>query len=235
MNLRDKPELREHLASQYVLGTLKGGARRRFEDWLRDDAALRATVDAWRDRVAPMAEFAPPRRPRDRVWTGIERQLRLRRPAPAWQWWRSESLAFWRWLGAVSTAAALALGVAFAVRLHEAPRIDYVAALSDDRAQPTVLLTGDARRGVLVVRVVGDVALPADRVLQLWAVPAAGHPRSLGLLGAGASTLALTADALGGDVAMLAVSREPKGGSPDPNGPTGPVLYKGNWMRLQGG
>jgi anti-sigma-K factor RskA len=31
---------------------------------------------------------------------------------------------------------------------------------------------------------------------------------------------------------MLAVSLEPKGGSPDPNGPTGPILYKGNWVRM---
>jgi anti-sigma-K factor RskA len=33
-------------------------------------------------------------------------------------------------------------------------------------------------------------------------------------------------------VALLAISLEPKGGSPDPNGPTGPVLYKGGWARL---
>ena len=33
-------------------------------------------------------------------------------------------------------------------------------------------------------------------------------------------------------VAVLAVSLEPKGGSPNPNAPTGPVLYKGAWVRV---
>jgi anti-sigma-K factor RskA len=36
---------------------------------------------------------------------------------------------------------------------------------------------------------------------------------------------------VGDDVVVLAISLEPRGGSPDPNGPTGPVLYKGPWVR----
>jgi anti-sigma-K factor RskA len=28
------------------------------------------------------------------------------------------------------------------------------------------------------------------------------------------------------------VSIEPRGGSPDPNGPTGPIVYTGNWVQL---
>jgi anti-sigma-K factor RskA len=42
----------------------------------------------------------------------------------------------------------------------------------------------------------------------------------------------MTAAATGPDVALLAVTLEPKGGSPDPNGPSGPVLYKGAWIGL---
>jgi len=44
--------------------------------------------------------------------------------------------------------------------------------------------------------------------------------------------LALSQRAIGNDVALLAVTLEPKGGSPNPNGPTGPVLYKGNWVKI---
>jgi anti-sigma-K factor RskA len=31
---------------------------------------------------------------------------------------------------------------------------------------------------------------------------------------------------------VLAVSLEPKGGSPNPRAPSGPILYKGGWVRI---
>ena len=60
-------------------------------------------------------------------------------------------------------------------------------------------------------------------------VPKSGHPRSLGVLPDNShGRFALTEQATGKDVMVLAVTLEPKGGSPDPNGPTGPILWKGN-------
>jgi len=40
LNCRGKPELRERLAAEYALGTLRGRARERLRRWLRDDAEL---------------------------------------------------------------------------------------------------------------------------------------------------------------------------------------------------
>ena len=48
----------------------------------------------------------------------------------------------------------------------------------------------------------------------------------------GAIELPLTGSAIGDDIATLAVSLEPRGGSPGAGGPTGPILYKGNWVRM---
>ena len=233
MNIRDNAPLREKLAAEYVLGTLKGGARRRFEGYLHNDAALRRTTQEWQDRLAPLAQFATAQTPPRRVWTQIERRLNLPRAHAAWQFWRNESVNFWRSLGVVSSAMAALLVVVIATRTLDAPRLDYVATLSDDKAQTALVLTGDSARQTMTVRAVGAAAVAADKSLELWAVPKQGNPRSLGLLSdRGEVKLALTASALASDVALLAVTLEPKGGSPDPKGPTGPILYKGSLVRV---
>ncbi|WP_332852620.1 anti-sigma factor [Duganella sp. S19_KUP01_CR8] len=233
MNLRDNAPLRDKLAAEYVLGTLKGGARRRFEGQMHNDAALRRIVVEWQDRLVPLAEFSTARQPRKQVWLGIERRLNLPRAHAAWQFWRNDSLTFWRSLGVVSTAVAALLVVTIGVRTLQAPQLDYVATLTDDKAQTALLLTGDSRHQAMTVRVVGAAAVPGDKSLELWAVPKSGNPRSLGLLNErGEVKLAMTSKAVGDDVALLAVTLEPKGGSPDPKGPTGPILYKGNWVRV---
>ena len=231
MNIRNNPALRQKLAAEYVLGTLRGGARRRFEGWLHQDADLRNITAQWQQRLTPMAEFAGDVKPPASVWSGIELRLKLT-PAPrGWQLWLGDNLAFWRALGLVSTGlAALLMVVVLSTRT--APTISYVAALSDDKAQTALLLTADSRHHALDVRLITSAQVAADKSLQLWAVPTSGKPRSLGVLADKHGRFNLPDNAIGADVALLAVSLEPKGGSPDPNGPTGPILYKGNWVRL---
>jgi anti-sigma-K factor RskA len=233
MNLRDNPALCDKLAAEYVLGTLKGGARRRFEALLRDDAVLRRMTQEWQARLVPMAELAPERQPRAQVWRALERRLGLGPKHAAWQFWRSDSLLLWRTLGLGSLAATLLLALVLRSALVDAPRFDHLAALTDDKARTAMVVTADSERRVLAVRLV-DAAPPAGQALQLWAVPRQGNPRSLAVL-AGQDTLALDLprSALGDDVAMLAVSLEPRGGSPKPDGPSGPILYKGSWVRVQ--
>lgn len=228
MNHRDHPETCERLAAEYVVGTLQGGARRRFERWLHGDAALRRSVAEWQQRLVPMAEFAPPETPPARVWQGIERRLQLRPAATSWR----DPLQWWRLLGVASTTAAAVLAAVLVLQ-EAVPQIDRIATLTDERAQVALLVTSDQRNGVIAVRVVGQTPVPDDRTLQLWAITKAGTPRSLGILDArGAATFAATDRALGSDVAVLAVSLEPKGGSPNPAAPTGPVLYKGGWVNV---
>jgi anti-sigma-K factor RskA len=233
MNIRDNAALCDKLAAEYVLGTLRGGARRRFEGYLRDDAALRRLVAEWQERLIPMAEFAGATKPRAQVWRAIERRLGLGRAHATWQFWRTESLTFWRSLSVVSLAMALLLAGVLRSTLVDAPQVDYVATLIDEKARTALLLTADSNSQVLTVRLVDNAQVAADKSLQLWAVPKEGPPRSLGVLPAqGTIALRLPAGAIGDDVATLAVSLEPRGGSPGEGGPTGPILYKGNWVRM---
>lgn len=231
MNIRGNDALRQKLASEYVLGTLKGGARRRFEGWLYNDADLRNITAEWRQRLEPMAEFATPVAPPKRVWQQIEQRLHLL-PQGGWSLWR-DSLSFWSSLGLASSAIAALLVIVMSTQLMSTPQISHVATLMDEKSQTALLLTADSRHDTLEVRMVGNAPVPTDKELELWAVPKSGNPRSLGLLAdKGSVKLALSSRAIGNDVALLAVTLEPRGGSPDPNGPTGPILYKGNWVRL---
>ncbi|MES2898362.1 MAG: anti-sigma factor [Pseudomonadota bacterium] len=232
MNIRNNIVLRQKLSAEYVLGTLRHGARRRFESWMFQDADLRNTVAEWQQRLAPMAEFAGQAIPSKHVWTGIERRLGLRAARSGWKFWQNDNLAFWRSLGMVSTAMAALLMVVVLTNRPAEPSISYVATLSDDKSQAALVLTGDSRNQALDVRVVTAAPVAADKSLHLWAVPKTGKPRSLGVLEGNRGRFLLTANAVSDDVAVLAVTLEPKGGSPDPNGPTGPILYKGNWVRI---
>jgi len=90
-----------------------------------------------------------------------------------------------------------------------------------------MLVTFDPKNHKLVLQRVGGFQEAGDKSLQLWALPPAGSPRSLGVLGRD-KLLQLTAGE--GDVKeipTLAISLEPKGGVPGQGGPTGPVLFKG--------
>jgi anti-sigma-K factor RskA len=234
--IRDNERLREKLASEYVLGTLGGAARRRFEQWLREDIVLQRAVAEWQDRLHPLAEFAPPAQPSPQVWQAIEKRLDLRRQGRR-SFWLSlrEDLGFWRGLGMASTAAAAILATVLVTRAPEpaAPLTSYVATLADEKSQPVAVVTGDATRRQLIVRVVAPQTISADKSLELWAVPKEGAPRSLGLVAPGGSvTLPLPENATPQAAPVLAISLEPKGGSPDPKGPTGPILFKGAWLQI---
>jgi len=83
--------------------------------WMRDDAGLRAKVDAWNERLAPLLAAVPERRPPQRVWTRSSEApgfsaLRADRYAPA-PWW--ERLGFWRGLtAAFAVITVISAGIA---------------------------------------------------------------------------------------------------------------------------
>lgn len=227
MNYR-KPELQEKLASAYVLGTLRGRARQRFERLMVADAALRRAVAEWETRLAPLNEAVAPVTPRRQVWRSISAQLRTLRPAPSpWGW---HGLAFWRVLAGGMATAAVVLAVVSVQLARQPVRVQYVAVLQDPAAKVAMVVSAAGDDGKLRVHALQD-GIPSDRDLELWALPAGGKPQSLGLVGhRGSAELAATARRLA-NVPALAISLEPKGGSPTGQ-PTGPVLYSGKLLAM---
>ncbi|MDZ4102839.1 MAG: anti-sigma factor [Hydrogenophaga sp.] len=252
MNLLQHPELLDRLAAAHALGTLRGGARRRFEAMAREQAPVRAAALVWQSRVASMNELQTPQPPAPAVWTRIENLVQgesqqqamadaraeaVKPPATGWL----RSLALWRGAtaaGALATVFALVTAVGLRdnlgaqinelqARLSATPQIEYVAVLNDDQASASMLVTFDPKNGKLTLQRVGGFQEASDKSLQLWALPPTGGPRSLGVLSQ-ERLLQLTAGASDvREVPTLAISLEPKGGVPSERGPTGPVLFKG--------
>jgi anti-sigma-K factor RskA len=230
------PQLRDRLASEYVLGTLRGAARARFESLLRYDAGLRALVAEWEARLTPMAAAAGDISPPARLWRRILARLGAAKSRRSW--W--ESLAVWRTCAAGATVAALALAAYVGNRPSPEPPVAMVAVMSDDNARPALVVSWpqlrDARDPHVRVRIVREgQSAPPDRSWQLWILPTAkAAPVPLGLVGPEPmQTIHLERAQVKGVWQSwgLALSVEPKGGSPT-GAPTGPVLFKGRCVRV---
>ena len=85
MNIQINPSLIDQLAASYALGTLRGGARRRFETLARDNATLRAAALIWQSRLASVAELQPEVAPGPAVWKRIENLINAEKQAQAMQ------------------------------------------------------------------------------------------------------------------------------------------------------
>ncbi|UUZ67388.1 anti-sigma factor [Polaromonas sp. P2-4] len=249
MNISNNPILMEQLAASYALGTLRGGARRRFEALARDNATLRAAALIWQGRLASVAELQPQAAPSPAVWKRIENLVKADKEAQAMQvarakpvaaggWWAS--LGWWRGaagVGALAAVVAVVTGLnlntqlsgqvqELTAKLSATPDIQYVAVLADDKASASMLVTFDPKNKKLLLKRVGAFREQADKSLQLWALPPGSGPRSLGVLGSEAVVRLTAADSDVHEVPMLAISLEPKGGVPAGSGPSGPVLFK---------
>ena len=213
-------ELPDRLAAEYVLGTLTGGARRRFDALLPAHPTLRHAVAGWERRLLPMALKAEPVQPAQAVWSAIEGKLGWAAPAKA----SSLRLRFWQAFAAVATVAAVVLGTSAPhAPPSEAPMI---VVLHATKGTETLIAGLSPDRRQLSIQPLQKVSLTSDQSLELWALKKDGPPASLGVIASDKLT-ALSKKTLPRDTKGLAVSLEPLGGSPT-GAPTGPVLFVGD-------
>jgi anti-sigma-K factor RskA len=221
-------ELAHALAAEYVLGTLRGRARQRFQAMMRADASLASTVRDWERWMTPLAASVAPVEPPARVWQAIESRIAPRERERAGSFW--SSLAFWRPFGMVAAGAATML-TAFFLYVSSGPRGEpmFVAVLTSSTTAQPMGVVSMHHPDVLRVRMMRPWKAAEGKSLELWIVPQDGRPRSLGLVPntAGDTMMRIPeSDARMRDARMLAISLEPAGGSPT-HEPTGPVLCSG--------
>ena len=226
--MRYPPEQVEPLAAEYVLGTLAGPARRRFESLMRDRADVRAAVWRWERELHALRHGVQPQRPPRRVWRGINRRIAADRSRTAGSpgWWPRLAI-----LAPVVAAVAFWLGSTLA----PLPAPDRVAVFAAEGANTLWVITADVDRGTLVAETAGVEPPADDTVFELWALPPDAAPKSLGLLNTASgryeTELTTEVTAVLAASASLAISIEPPGGSPTGQ-PTGPVVYQASLVRL---
>jgi len=219
-------DLAHALAAEYVLGTLRGRARDRFEAIVRADPQVAGIVHRWESGLTPLAERVAPVEPPARVWDRIAERVGT---APGATEFRV-SLGFWRSFGLLAGGVASVLLAAFLYLsggAREQPMM-FVAVLTAPDAAPRMVVSMHSP-GMLRARMVKPWTNAEGKSLELWAIPEEGAPRSLGLVENRMGDTMMPMPP--GDPRMqgakqLAISMEPAGGSPTKR-PTGPVVCSG--------
>ena len=220
MTPQNNPEAVDLLAAEYVLGTLRGAARRRFEAWRATSPLVEERCRFWESHLLHLMSALRPLNPPTHVWEGIRTRLNLprrtapRRPSRVW---------------AIAAGIVLAVGLAALLywRSVEPGPASQIASIATPEGSRLWEVDFYQAAGRMIVHAGRLPARPTDRDYELWALPAGGRPVSLGVLPvAGSASRALTAaqqQALASSQ-QVAVTVEPAGGSPTGQ-PTSTPVY----------
>ncbi|MCF8207045.1 MAG: anti-sigma factor [Methylotenera sp.] len=239
IDLRDPAE-RDATAGEYVLGTLSPDEHAAVAAALPGDAALRAAVYAWQDRLLALSARAPAAEPSAAVWPRIAARLDWqalpgRETAVRTPWW--QGLRFWQGLSAMGVAASLVLALRLVAPVPPVPTegARYVAVLEspDDKRAAGWVVEVQAGGALRLVPVGDTPPVPPGRSLQFWTKPqGAAGPTSLGLVKPGEVVQMPVARLPGvGAQQLFEITLEPEAGSPLGR-PTGPILFVGRTVAL---
>ena len=218
----DNEELNEALASEYVLGTLSGKARVRYQRLMVDKIELRIYVWRWEQYLNQLGRSLPEQSPDPKVWYNIQKQLGFidsiearREPVMLKQrkrsWKTSFSLGF-------SLAASLLIA---ALLLWKTPYFsfsldptDQIVVFQNSESQSLWLV--EVKEKTLEIQATQHIDNKPTNDYELWMVAKDGSPPvSLGLLPKDGKISLLKHQLFETlDLAVLAVSLEPLGGSP---------------------
>lgn len=211
------------ICGEYLVGTLRGAARRRFERALREEPLFARRLDHWQNNFMPRYARMIEARPSSQVWSRLERSLGLSRYRAPW----FRRAGFWRgWAVAATLALVLVTGLQLVQREPQVVQIAQLAGKEPAGATVTAHLSRDGK--TLVLHASRPVIAGPAQSYELWLLTPEGGVLSLAVLGT-LDTTFIVPEGHRSRVrtgAQLAVSVEPSGGSPTGK-PTGPVILVG--------
>ena len=225
MNYLDE-ELKNALSAEFVLGTLHGRARLRYQRLLMEVDPLRKNVWLWEKYLNQLGTGMPKVKPETHVWDNIQKRLgfqtedRVEEDVVKTPWWKPVLVPGF---AAAAVFLATALWLLWSDIQQPIDITERVAVVQNADAEALWLI--EIQTDTLKVQATAKLQQYTDRDYQLWMLAADGRaPIPLGLLPQSGSVEIPRSDLFNQlEIAALAVSLEPLGGSP--NGVPTQVLY----------
>jgi anti-sigma-K factor RskA len=226
------PKLSEQLAAEYVLGTLRGRARQRFERLLRQYPHLRREVENWELSLNKLSAQAPPVEPPAQVWQNLEQKLFARQPESL-RWY--QRLFLWRSLSVGSSLLAIVLAILLWFEPLSQQQDHYIVLLDDQTQQVAWSMTTSNDMQQFMVRNLRPMTIPKDQGCLLWVKSIGSNEMyALGRLPDDGSSVVLPIAEQLRDIllnAELVVTVE-NIEQPIPPVPTGPAEYTGQLVAM---
>jgi anti-sigma-K factor RskA len=225
-------------AGEYVLGVLDADERAEAERRIAAEPAFARAVNWWETHLIPLAAEIGAVQPSNGLWPRIS-NLIAGPPKPS----AMSNVRLWQGLSAGAVAVAAAALVFVALPKPAPPPVvapapvvvqpAQVAVIGDPTTkQPRFVATLDHGTDELVITPV-NLTMPTGRDAELWIIPEGAAPISLGVIPTDAAKRIATPPGLkaaGTYTATLAVTDEPRGGSPT-GAPTGSIRAAGKFTR----
>jgi len=228
---------RDLIAAEHALGLLEGAELMEARRLAATDDEFARAVAAWEERLAPLAQEAPPVTPNSDLWPRIRRAIAAVPEGGGEVIELKRRLNVWRGFAAAAgaMAASLALILGLQASREEPPVVQpgrapvMIATLASPEETTSLAVAYDSGDGSLMVTP-GRMAGARGHDHELWIIPAGGQPVSLGLVrgAAGPQRIRVPRQVAPHFRARstVALSVEPTGGSPSGQ-PTGPVVASG--------
>lgn len=221
----ENQELQDKLAAEYVMGSLQGQARRRFEKLIIEYPDLQSSIAKWSELLNYFNQEVEPVTPPLQIWTNIEQSIGSPR--------RESRLIppLWKNLGLIAATMLLAVTLVYNFPIYQ-PQQNVVVVMNK-HDQPVWVIKNSVQSKRIKVKTLRSMNMPENEVCVLWLVWKDGKTQSVGVLSddPGESTIMLpTGMTRKLEMADIAVSIENMNSNMEQ--PKGKVVFKGPWIEI---